>query len=173
MIIRRCGETDFDDIGAVVNDAAAAYRGVIPADRWTDPYMSASELRHEIDAGVVFWGAFDDDRLLGVMGLQHVADVALIRHAYTRTTSQGAGIGRALLAHLAAQADRPLLVGTWKTATWAIRFYQHHGFTLVTDRDKNDLLRRYWTVPDRQIEESVVLVDSRYTAARIRLEGGS
>ena len=173
MIIRECSLIELDEICAVVNDAATAYRGVIPANRSNDPYMSAIELRREIDEGVVFWGAYEDDRLHGVMGLQHVSDVALVRHAYTRTTNQGAGIGRALLAHLAARADRPLLVGTWKAATWAIRFYQHHGFTLVTDREKNDLLRRYWTVPERQIEESVVLVDSRYTAARIRFEGGS
>lgn len=161
-MIRRCDATELDEVRSVINDAADAYRGVIAADRWKDPYMSAEELRHEVDAGVVFWGVFEEGRLVGVMGLQHVADVALIRHAYTRSASQGTGIGTALLAHLAAQTDRPILVGTWSAATWAIRFYQRHGFTLVTGPRKDALLMRYWTISQRQIEDSVVLADVRW-----------
>jgi GNAT superfamily N-acetyltransferase len=161
-MIRRCDATELDEVRSVINDAADAYRGVIAADRWKDPYMSAEELRHEVDAGVVFWGVFEAGRLVGVMGLQHVADVALIRHAYTRSASQGTGIGTALLAHLAAQTDRPILVGTWSAATWAIRFYQRHGFTLVTGPRKDALLKRYWTISQRQIEDSVVLADVRW-----------
>jgi len=148
---------DADEICLVVNDAAAAYRGVIPADRWKEPYMPLEEVHEEIDAGVAFWGYRRSGRLAGVMGLQHVQDVALIRHAYTRTSEQGAGVGSALLEHLREQTDRPLLVGTWKAATWAVRFYERRGFRLVPDEEKARLLRRYWSVPERQIAESVVL----------------
>ena len=164
-MIRQCTPAEFDDIWAVIDDAAAAYRGIIAADRWNDPYMSRDELRREIDEGVIFLGFFDGGQLLGVMGLQHVAEVALIRHAYTRTASQRRGIGTALLAYLQRQTDRPLLVGTWKAATWAVRFYETRGFRLVDARQKDALLRRYWTVPARQIEESVVLANDRWTAA--------
>lgn len=161
-MIRQCQPAELDEICAVVNDAAEAYRGVIPADRWKDPYMPAEELRSEVDDGVVFWGQFVEGRLVGVMGLQDVGEVALIRHAYTRTASRGKGIGAALLAHLGGQTEHPILVGTWKAATWAIRFYENHGFRLVTDEQKETLLRRYWSVPERQIEESVVLADARW-----------
>ena len=164
MLIRPCTPDELDEVCAVVNDAAVAYRGVIAADRWKEPYMSASELRDEVNHGIVFWGAFDERGLVAVMGLQHVADVALIRHAYTRTARQGAGLGKALLAHVAGQTDRPVLVGTWTAATWAIRFYQSHGFRLVAGPEREALLRRYWTIPDRQIDESVVLVDARWRA---------
>lgn len=164
-MIRPCEPAELDDICALVNDAAAAYRGVIPADCWKDPYMSAEELRREIDDGVRFWGFFDGGALLAVMGLQNVGEVALVRHAYTRTTKQGAGIGAALLAHLRGETDRPMLVGTWKAATWAIRFYERRGFRLVTAPHKDALLRRYWTVPARQMDESVVLADARWFAA--------
>ncbi len=157
--------TEFDEICTVINDAAVAYRGIIAADCWKDPYMSTEELRREMDGGVVFLGFFEDRRLLAVMGLQHMDDVALIRHAYTRTANQGTGIGTALLAHLRAETDRPLLVGTWKAATWAVRFYEGRGFQLVAGEQKNALLRRYWTVPERQIEESVVLADARWLGA--------
>jgi len=124
---------DADEICLVVNDAAAAYRGAIPADRWREPYMPLEEVHEEIGAGVVFWGYRRGGRLAGVMGLQQVRDVALIRHAYTRTSEQGAGVGSALLEHLRRQTDRPLLVGTWKAATWAVRFYERRGFRLVSD----------------------------------------
>ena len=158
-MIRQCEPAESEAICEVINDAASAYRGVIAPDCWNEPYMPRDELRHEMEHGVVFWGFHEDDRLVGVMGLQHVGDVALIRHAYTGTASQGRGIGAALLAHLRRQTDRPMLVGTWKAATWAVRFYERHGFRLVPADQKDELLRRYWTVPDRQIVESVVLAE--------------
>ena len=158
-MIRRCDDHDFEAIGAIVNDAAGAYRDVIPADCWTEPYMPREELRQEIVAGVVFWGYEEDGALAGVMGMQHVQDVTLIRHAYVRTGSQRQGIGAALLALLHTQTDRPVLIGTWSDADWAIHFYEKHGFRLVTPEDKDRLLRRYWTVGERQIETSVVLAD--------------
>jgi GNAT superfamily N-acetyltransferase len=148
---------DLAEIAEVINDAAAAYRGVIPADRWRLPYMPPDELRAEIAAGVQFWGIRRSGRLAGVMGLQRVREVSLIRHAYTRTAEQGGGVGSALLDHLKRRSDRRLLIGTWKAATWAIRFYERRGFRVVSDAEKDRLLRRYWTVPERQIEESVVL----------------
>lgn len=142
----------------MINDAAVAYRGVIPAERWHDPYMPLEELRAEIAAGVGFFCVRRDGRVAGVMGLQQVADVALIRHAYTRTAEQGTGVGSALLQHLRRRTDRRLLVGTWQAATGAIRFYERHGFRQVSNEEKTALLRRYWTVSERQIEESAVLV---------------
>jgi GNAT superfamily N-acetyltransferase len=147
----------FVDILEVVNDAARAYRGVIPADRWHDPYMPEEELRAEMAAGVAFWGFTRDSRLAGVMGLQYVQDVALIRHAYTRTAIRGSGVGGALLEHLKREARAPLLVGTWKAATWAVRFYEKRGFVLAPESEKERLLQRYWSIPERQVEESVVL----------------
>jgi GNAT superfamily N-acetyltransferase len=163
-MIRPCTAADLAEIATVINEAAQAYRGVIAPDRWHDPYMPLSELRAELEAGVVFWGVEEGGRLAAVMGLQQVADVALIRHAYTRPSSQGQGLGSALLEHLQAMTDRPMLVGTWAAATWAVRFYRARGFELVTPAEKDDLLRRYWTVPARQIDESVVLADARWRA---------
>ena len=163
-MIRRCGEADVPAIGAVVNDAAEAYRGVIPADRWHEPYMPEAELRGEIAAGVVFWGLEAGGRLVGVMGLQDVQDVALIRHAYVATAARRGGVGGELLRHLLTQTDRPILVGTWAAATWAIGFYEKHGFALAEPAEKERLLRRYWSIPDRQIETSVVLTDARWRA---------
>jgi GNAT superfamily N-acetyltransferase len=157
QLIERCSARDTDEIYSIVNDAARAYRGVIAADRWHEPYMPLEELRQEIEAGVVFWGCYDSGRLEGVMGLQDVRDVALIRHAYTRSAAQGRGVGSALLARLTGETKRPLLVGTWKAATWAVEFYRKRGFRLVSDAEKTELLRTYWTVPERQIDESVVL----------------
>lgn len=147
----------FADILDIVNDAARAYRGVIPADRWHEPYMAEEELRAEMAAGVAFWGFATQGRLAGVMGLQYVQDVALIRHAYTRTALRGSGIGGALLEHLKRAARAPLLVGTWKAATWAVRFYEKRGFVLASESEKQRLLQRYWSIPERQVEESVVL----------------
>jgi GNAT superfamily N-acetyltransferase len=157
MPIRRCEPADLDAMLAVINDAAIAYRGAIPSDRWKEPYMPMSELQEEIEAGVVFWGMFEEAGLEAVMGLQDVADVALVRHAYTRTASQGRGLGKALLRHVLGQTSRPVLIGTWAAATWAIGFYESQGFSLVQGPDKDSLLRRYWSIPERQIEESVVL----------------
>lgn len=161
-MIRRCDEGDFDLIWEIVNDGAQAYKGIIPADRWHEPYMSRDELRHEIDAGVTFWGCEESGALAGVMGIQPVQDVTLIRHAYVRTGWQKRGIGAQLLAHLRTLVAGPVLVGTWADAVWAIRFYEKHGFEVVGRKEKNRLLKRYWTVPGRQIETSVVLVDRKW-----------
>jgi GNAT superfamily N-acetyltransferase len=142
---------------AIVNAAAEAYRGAIPADCWHEPYMPADALAREIAAGVAFWGYEDAGQLIGVMGIQPVQDVELIRHAYVDPVHQGRGIGGALLAHLRGLAQRRILVGTWADATWAIRFYERHGFHLVPPPQKDALLRKYWTISPRQIETSVVL----------------
>ena len=156
--LRPIRDDELEDVLAIVNAAAEAYRGVIPEDRWHDPYMSAAELDREIAAGVVFWGIEDDaGTLAGVMGIQAVRDVDLIRHAYVRPGLQGGGIGRRLLEDLVAKAERPLLVGTWAAATWAIRFYERNGFRLVTREEKDRLLQTYWDIPERQVETSVVL----------------
>jgi GNAT superfamily N-acetyltransferase len=163
-MIRRCDEQDFEAIYSIVNDAAQAYRRVIPADCWTEPYMSRDELRDEIGAGVAFWGYKEDGSLAGVMGVQDVRDVTLIRHAYVRAASQRRGIGAALLGSLRARTDRPVLIGTWSAADWAIDFYEKHGFRLVSLEEKDRLLRMYWTVGERQIESSVVLADSTWDA---------
>ena len=155
--IRPCRDDERAAILAIVNAAAEAYRGVIPADRWHEPYMSASELEREIAAGVEFWGCEADGELVGIMGIQSVGDVDLIRHAYVSPGSQRSGIGSALLEHLTSSAERPMLVGTWAAADWAIRFYHGHGFQPVSRERSSELLKAYWTIPDRQIETSVVL----------------
>ena len=165
-MIGPCGDTDFEMIYAIINDGAEAYRGVIPADRWHEPYMSRDELRHEIDSGVQFWGYQDGGELVGVMGIQDVQVVTLIRHAYVRTASRHRGIGGKLLAELRRLTARPVLIGTWAAATWAIRFYEKHGFRLVTPEEKNRLLKKYWSIPDRQVETSVVLGDDRWFSYR-------
>jgi GNAT superfamily N-acetyltransferase len=159
-MIRRCREDERDEILAIVNAAAEAYRGVIPADRWHDPYMPAAELDEEIAAGVEFWG-YEDGELLGVMGIQPLQDVDLIRHAYVRPGRQRGGVGGALLEHLIRAATKPLLVGTWAAAEWAIAFYRRHGFTQVPPDEKTRLLSTYWNIPERQIETSVVLALDR------------
>jgi GNAT superfamily N-acetyltransferase len=161
-MIRRCGDRDFDVIWTIINDGAQAYQGIIPADRWTEPYMSCEKLRHEISEGVVFWGDEDAGGLIGVMGIQAVQDVTLIRHAYVRTTSQKRGIGARLLSHLRELASTPVLIGTWADAVWAIRFYERHGFQLVGPHEKDQLLKKYWTIPERQMETSVVLADQKW-----------
>lgn len=149
----------------IINAAAVAYAGVIPADCWHEPYMPLVELLGEIAAGVEFHAVEEGGRLLAVMGLQHVEDVALIRHAYTDPARQRQGHGAALLEHLRIRTRQPLLVGTWKAATWAIRFYEKHEFAVVGPEEKERLLRRYWTIPDRQIDESVVLADAAWLAS--------
>ena len=157
--IRRCREDERETILEIVNAAAEAYRGVIPDDCWHEPYMPGKELDAEIAAGVEFWGSESDGELVGVMGIQPVKDVVLIRHAYVHPERQGEGIGRALLDHLRAMTERPILIGTWAAAEWAIRFYERNGFELVSPEQKTELLRAYWSIPDRQIETSVVLAD--------------
>jgi GNAT superfamily N-acetyltransferase len=161
-MIRPCAETEFDTIYEVINDAAQAYKGIIPADRWKEPYMPRDELQHALAEGIAFWGYEEDGELIGVMGIQHVQDVTLIRHAYVRTARRNQGIGGKLLSHLREQTGRPILIGTWADAVWAIRFYEKHGFRLVSPEEKGRLLRKYWSIPERQVETSVVLADQTW-----------
>jgi len=157
-MICKLSSSDIDSILRVVNDAAQAYKGVIPDDRWKEPYMSAEELKKEIEAGVRFYGWVEDDILLGVMGIQHVKDTTLIRHSYVLRKYQRRGIGGKLLGHLMSLAKTlEILVGTWQDATWAVCFYEKHGFKLVSRKEKDRFLREYWNIPERQIETSVVL----------------
>jgi GNAT superfamily N-acetyltransferase len=141
----------------IINAAAQRYRGAIPNDCWHEPYMDVAEYDRERAAGVGFWGVERDGGLVGVMGVQPVKDVELIRHAYVRPHAQGQGIGTRLLEHFTGRRSKPLLVGTWADAVWAIGFYQRHGFVMATPTDTRDLLGRYWSVPARQAEVSVVL----------------
>jgi N-acetylglutamate synthase-like GNAT family acetyltransferase len=164
--IRPCEKRDIDIIYEIINDAAQAYRGIIPSDRWKEPYMSKDELRHEIDEGVKFWGYEDNGELLGVMGMQDIEDVTLIRHAYVRTVMRRQRIGGRLLSELREKTGRPILIGTWAAAAWAVRFYETHGFCLVSPEEKNHLLKKYWSIPERQIETSVVLVERRFFDVR-------
>src|SRR5581483_11557653 len=157
MMIRRCTSGDVATIEAIINEAAEAYRGVIPDDCWHEPYMAREELESELAAGVDFWGWEDAGVIAGVMGLQHVRDVTLIRHAYVRPSHQSRGVGRDLLAALVAQSRGRLLVGTWAAATWAIRFYERHVFRLASPAEKDRLLDTYWTISTRQRDTSVVL----------------
>ena len=157
-MIRPCTAADVPEIFTIVNDAAQAYQGVIPADRWHEPYMPLEELQDEIAACVKFWGYEEDRRLVGVMGMQPVKDVTLIRHAYVRTENRNHGAGGKLLRHLLERIEGKILVGTWQAAGWAVRFYQKHGFQLVGTEEKDRLLSAYWQIPSRQIETSVVLV---------------
>ncbi len=157
-MIRSLLPSDFDAILKVINDAAQSYQGVIPDDRWKEPYMSAGELKEEIEAGVRFFGWAEGGYLLGVAGIQALKDTTLIRHAYVLPGSQSKGIGKRLLEYLVGLTEIPeILVGTWADATWAIRFYEKHGFKLVSSREKDKLLQTYWNIPERQIETSVVL----------------
>jgi len=165
-MIRDCGPDDLAAMVEIINDAAAAYRGVIPADCWHEPYMAADELRRELDAGVHFRGFEQDGGLQGVMGVQRVRDVVLIRHAYVRTARRNRGIGSRLLDDVVAAITDPVLVGTWAAATWAIRFYRKHGFRLTTEEQKDELLQDYWSIAARQIETSVVLADARWFEGR-------
>ncbi len=166
MLIRDTHESDLPGLLAIINEAAQAYRGVIPADRWHDPYMPMDELRGEIADGVRFFVAEEDRQLLGVMGIQDKGEVALVRHAYVTTTRQKTGVGTSLLRHVESLSDKPVLIGTWADASWAIAFYVRNGFAVVPGEHKEALLRRYWSIPARQIETSVVLADRRWLAAR-------
>lgn len=158
-MLRPCNEVDLDCIWSVINDGAQVYKGVIPSDRWREPYMSRSELDLEIGNGVCFSGWEENRLLVGVMGVQQVQDVTLIRHAYVVSNKQNQGIGSVLLRHFKMLTQRPILIGTWADATWAIRFYEKHGFKLVKPEQIAPLLRRYWVIPERQIETSVVLAN--------------
>jgi GNAT superfamily N-acetyltransferase len=157
--IRACRDDERTTIFGIVNAAAEAYRGVIPDDCWHEPYMPLRELEREIAAGVAFWGYEADGALVGVMGIQPVRDVDLIRHAYVVPDSHRRGVGGALLEHLRGLSTRRMLVATWAAAEWAIRFYRRHGFEQVSPEQKTALLKTYWTVPGRQIETSVGLAN--------------
>ena len=168
-MIRSCRPNELNVIHQIINDAAQAYKGVIPADCWSEPYMPQAELTAEIAAGVRFLGYEQHGELVGVMGVQDVEDVTLIRHAYVRTSHWNRGIGGQLLTRLAEQTIRPMLIGTWADAIWALRFYQNRGFRLVSPEDKDPLLIKYWSVPPRQREVSVVLADERWFASNVGL----
>ncbi len=162
MHIRPCTHQDSRQILTIINAAAAAYQGVIPEDCWSEPYMPPEEMRDEIARDVEFWGAWSGEELVGVMGLQNVGDVSLIRHAYVHPDFQRQGIGSQLLHYLRDHATAPMLVGTWAAAEWAIDFYEQHGFRLVDRQTKDRLLQTYWNIPDRQRETSVVLADEQW-----------
>ncbi len=156
-MIRRCQNHDTLDVYAIINDAAQAYKGVIPPDRWHEPYMSLEELREEIRRGIEFWGYEEGGQLVGVMGLQRVKGTTLIRHAYIKREMQNRGVGGKLMRHLLERANGKALVGTWQAAGWAIRFYERYGFRLVSGAEKDQLLAAFWQISRRQIETSVVL----------------
>ena len=161
-LIRKCKQSEIEIIYEIINDGAQAYKGIIPADRWHEPYMSLEELEHEIGDGVLFWGLEADRELVGVMGIQDKGDVNLIRHAYVRTHARKQGIGTQLLRHLESIDGKPILIGTWAGASWAIAFYQKNGYRVVTEAEKNRLLRKYWNITERQVETSVVLANQRW-----------
>jgi len=152
-----CLSEDLATIYDIINDGASAYKGIIPEDRWHDPYMSREELKIQINDGVEFWKYTKEGRILGIMGIQYKGEVTLIRHAYVRTSERNKGTGSKLLHHLLSQSTTPVLIGTWADASWAIGFYQKHGFRLLPTNEKNKLLLKYWTIPARQVETSVVL----------------
>src|SRR2546423_3230864 len=169
MLIRKAGDADVPQIFTIINDAARAYRGVIPTDRWHDPYMPKDELLSEIANGVTFWVAEEDGSVLGVMGIQDKGPVALVRHAYVVPSTQRKGVGTTLLRHVEGLSGKPILIGTWADASWAIDFYRRNGFAVVSQGEKERLLRTYWSIPERQIETSLVLADSRWLASNLEL----
>ena len=164
-MIRACTQDDLTAICAIINDAAQAYKGVIPVDRWHEPYMPREELKHEIERGVAFWGVEADGELAGVMGIQDRGEVDLIRHAYVRTRSRREGMGSELLRHLERLTAKPILIGTWADALWAIRFYEKHCYRVLGRPETEALLEKYWTIPERQIATSVVLASPRWKSA--------
>lgn len=161
-MIEKYRPTDFTEIYNIINDSASAYKEVIPSDCWDEPYMSEEELQTQIEQGVEFWCYREADLILGVMGIQDKSDVVLIRHAYVRTMSRSKGIGGKLLTQLIGQTEKPVLIGTWEAAAWAVKFYQNYGFRLLSKQEKDILLGRYWIIPKRQAEASVVLADSKW-----------
>jgi GNAT superfamily N-acetyltransferase len=160
-MIRLCQPSDLDTIHEIINDSACAYEGHIPEDCYHQPYMAKDALLSEIADGVVFYGYEEEGRLVAVMGIQDKGPVVLIRHAYTRTGNRGTGIGSSLLEALLETTTKPVLIGTWRDAEWAIRFYEKHGFQRTTKDQTDRLLREFWSIPERQVETSVVLVDDR------------
>lgn len=161
-MITLCQQCEIPKIFEIINESAQAYKGVIPADRWHEPYMPLEDLKSEIQKGVRFHGYYLNNQLVGVMGIQEVKDVTLIRHAYILTRHRNQGIGRKLLEQMKSLTTRPILIGAWKAAEWAVKFYEKNGFRRTTELEKNQLLKTYWTIPARQIEESVVLVDATW-----------
>jgi len=156
-MIAKCEDADFHEIYEIINDAASAYRDIIPADCWHEPYMPEKELKTQIEEAVEFWKYREGGKIMGVMGIQYKKGVTLIRHAYVRTIYRNKGIGSKLLAHLRKMSKTPVLIGTWADATWAIEFYQKHSFRLLRKVEKDNLLHQYWSIPERQVETSVVL----------------
>lgn len=156
-MIRPCDEKDLPDLYAIINDAAQAYKGIIPVDPWHDPYMPMDHLKQEIGEGVRFWGYEQGGELVGVMGIQDRGEVMLIRHAYVKTSTRNRGIGGLLLGHLETMTQKPILIGTWAAATWAVRFYEKHGYRKLPPEEMARLMRKYWNISERQIETSVVL----------------
>jgi N-acetylglutamate synthase-like GNAT family acetyltransferase len=165
-MIVRAKNSDLADILDIINDGASAYKGIIPADRWHEPYMSKEELQTQLEDSVQFWCYLDRDQIIGVMGIQDKSDVTLIRHAYVRTTARNKGVGSRLLEHLSKLTTKPILIGTWADAVWAIGFYKKHGFAEVVYEEKELLLRKYWNIPLRQIETSVVLAGPGWKRSR-------
>jgi GNAT superfamily N-acetyltransferase len=161
-MIRKCTDSDFESIYRIINNAAATYKGIIPDDRWHEPYMPRAELEAEIRDGVVFWCLEEGGNLVGVMGIQDKGGVNLVRHSYVLTSAQRKGVGRKLLHHLRGLTENPMLIGTWRDATWAVSFYEKNGYTLLHEQEKNRLLRKYWSIPERQVETSVVLADRKW-----------
>ena len=164
-MIAKCFKEDFDTIYEIINDASIAYKGIIPADRWKEPYMTKDELQHQIHDGVEFWKYEEDNEIKGVMGIQFKENVTLIRHAYVRTTARQNGIGGKLLHYLTAITKTPVLIGTWKDASWAINFYKKNGFRQLEEVEKNRLLKTYWSIPARQVETSTVLANSHWISS--------
>ena len=165
-MISKCHDEHFSIIHEVINDGASAYKGIIPEDRWHEPYMSAEELRTQMDEGVEFWCYLENGEIIGVMGIQFKGDVTLIRHAYVRTTERKKGIGSKLIEHLRAMTSTPILIGTWADAHWAIHFYTKHGFRLLSPEETREVLRTYWRIPERQVETSVVLASEDWIVSR-------
>ena len=172
-MIRKCTKDDLQTMYAIINDAAQAYKGVIPDDCWHDPYMPLDELKQEIEDGVVFWGIEEEGNLVGVMGIQDRDNVVLIRHAYVRTNRRNNGIGTQLLKHLERMIKEPILIGTWADATWAIRFYERNGYYLLSRSETERLLQQYWNIPERQVATSVVLANPTWGAANTAAEDDS
>jgi GNAT superfamily N-acetyltransferase len=160
--IRPCEAADLPALFSIINDAAQAYKGVIPADCWREPYMPLDELKQEIRDGIAFWGYQSGGELVGVMGIQDRGEVTLIRHAYVQTAQRRMGIGEKLLRQLERMTAKPILIGTWTAAAWAIRFYEKNGYRLLSRPEIERLLRKYWRISERQIETSVVLADARW-----------
>jgi N-acetylglutamate synthase-like GNAT family acetyltransferase len=172
MRIRSSHEGDLAQMHAIINEAAQAYRGVIPEDRWREPYMPREELEREIAQGITFWVAEEDGSMVGIMGVQDRGAVTLVRHAYVGPATQRKGVGSRLLHHVQSLIDKPVLIGTWAAASWAIDFYRRNGFTVLSESDTRRLLRTYWSIPERQVDTSVVLADRRWIDAQQAVPAG-